>query len=126
MITFSVGLFPGSENTMIGQILANIYYTVSNSKILDNSTERSLTLKVIVLCDYLELSESPQHGIHGNIHCESIWRTLVTPNPIQTVGYPWLPFGYLCLMKCTDILEIGSQLRRGAHMYTGTLGSAST
>ena len=80
MITFSVGLFPGSENIMIGQVLANIYYTVSYSKITHNSVGRTPTLKVTVLRNYLELSESPQHRIHVNIHSESIWRTLVTPN----------------------------------------------
>ena len=40
------------------------------------------TVKMIVLRDYFELSESPQHRIHANIHSESIWRTLVTLNMI--------------------------------------------
>ena len=99
----------------IGEILANIYYLGSNSKILHNSTGRSPTLKVIVLRDYLELSESPQHRIHANILPESIWRTLVAPNTIKTITYPHLPFTYLLFY---EISTDGSQLRRGAHVIS--------
>ncbi len=39
-----------------------------------------------------------------------------TIRALQTIIYLNLPFTYLFFMKCTTILDIGSQLHLGAHL----------